>query len=171
MNGLLFRGTNLLATTGSDIDVQVGPEQTLFGGAVSAFVTTLLVGALLVAFAPAYTERMIDDVFEDPVGPFLYGITVLLLLIVIIILLVISIIGILFVVPLAIIAGLVWAAGSTITLLGVAERLVGHEDGWLVPLFVAAAINAGLALSGVGGLVSFVLGALGLGTILDDRYN
>lgn len=55
--------------------------------------------------------------------------------------------------------------------MGIADRLVGHEDGWLVPLLIAAAINAGLALSGIGGLVSFVLGALGFGTILDDRYN
>ncbi|WP_336327017.1 hypothetical protein [Halovenus sp. HT40] len=101
--------------------------------AVSAFFTTLIVGALLVAFAPDYTERMIDDVFEDPVGPFLYGIMILLILVVLIVLLVISIIGTLFVIPLAIIAG--------------------------------------LALSGIGGLISFVFGALGFGTILDDRYN
>ena len=171
MQTLLFHGSRLLVATGSDIDVQVGTEQTLFGGAVSAFFTTLVVGALLIAFAPDYTERMVATVFEDPIRPLLYGITVLLLLVVLIIVLVITILGILFAVPVAIVAGLVWAAGSTIALLGIAERLVGHEDGWLVPLLVAAAINAGLALSGIGGLVSFVLGALGFGTILDDRYN
>jgi hypothetical protein len=56
-------------------------------------------------------------------------------------LLVISIIGILFVVPLVIITILIWAAASA------------------------------LALSGIGGLISPVLGALGFGTILEDRYN
>jgi hypothetical protein len=171
MYGILLTASELLATAGSDIDIQIGTEQTLFGGAVSAFFTTLVVGALLVAFAPEYTERMIDEVFEDPVGPFLYGIMVLLLLGVLIFLLVISIIGILFAIPLLIVAVLVWAAGSSLALLGIADRLVDHEDGWLVPLLVAAAINAGLALSGIGGLISLVLGALGFGTILDDRYN
>ncbi|MXR53109.1 hypothetical protein GRX03_16045 [Halovenus sp. WSH3] len=161
----------VLVATGTDIDVQIGAEQTLFGGAVSAFFTTLVVGAILVAVFPDYTERMIGEVFDDPVGPFLYGITVLLLVVVLIVLLVISIVGILFVIPLAVLGALVWAAGSSLVLLGIADRVVGHEDGWLVPLLLAAGINAGLALSGIGALVSFVFGALGVGTILDDRYN
>lgn len=169
MNAVLLG--RLLVTTGSDIDVQVGAEQTLFGGAVSAFFTTLVVGALLIALFPDYTERMTDEVFEDPVGPFLYGIMVLLLLVVMIVLLVVSIIGILFVVPLIVVAVLVWAAGSSLALLAIADRVVGHEDGWLVALLVASAINAGLALSGIGALISFVLGALGFGSILNDRYN
>jgi fatty-acid desaturase len=171
MSNLLLRGSEVLVAAGTDVDVQIGAEQTLFGGAISAFFTTLVVGVLLLAFAPDYTERMTDDIFEDPVGPFLYGIMVLLCLLVMIVLLVISIIGILFVIPLVIVAILVWAAGSTLALLGVADRLVSHEDNWLVPLLIAAVINAGLALSGVGGLISLVLGALGFGTILEDRYN
>lgn len=152
------------------VDVQIGAGQTLFGGAVSAFFTTLVVGVLLVALFPEYTERMIADIFEEPVGRFLYGIAVLLLLGVLIFLLVISIIGILFVIPLIVAVWLVWAAGVSLVLLAIADRLVGHEDGWLVPLLIAATINAALALSGVGALISIILGALGFGTVLSERF-
>ncbi|WP_436900709.1 hypothetical protein [Halovenus halobia] len=54
--------------------------------------------------------------------------------------------------------------------LAIADRLVGHEDGWLVPLLIAAGINAALALSGVGAIISIILGALGFGTILSERF-
>lgn len=47
---------------------------------------------LLLAFGPDYTERMIGDIFEDPVGPFLYGIMVPLFLLVVIVLLVIPLV-------------------------------------------------------------------------------
>jgi hypothetical protein len=154
---------------GTGVDVQIGAGQTLFGGAVSALFTTLVVGAILIALFPDYTERTIEDIFTDPIGRFLYGIAVLLLLGVLIVLLVISIIGILVVIPLVLLAILVWAAGASLVLLAIADRLVGHEDGWIPALFVAAGINAALALSGVGAIVSIVLGALGFGTILSER--
>ena len=46
--------------------------------------------------------------------------------------------------------------------------LVGREDGWLKPLVVAALINGGLTLTGIGGLVSFAVGAAGFGALLRD---
>ena len=168
LNSLLFNEPSVPPETG--VDIQVGAGQTLFGGAVSAFFTTLVVGVVLVALFPEYTERIIEDIFEEPVGRFLYGIAVLLLLALLIFLLVISIIGILVVIPLVIAAWLVWAAGVSLVLLAVADRLVGHKDGWLVPLLLAAGINAALALSGVGALISVILGALGFGTVLSDRF-
>lgn len=167
-NFLLFSEPLVPPETG--VDIQVGAGQTLFGGAVSAFVTTLVVGAILLALYPEYTERTIEDIFEEPVGRFLYGIAVLLLLAVLIFLLVISVIGILVAVPLLIAAWVVWAAGASLVLLAIADRLVGHEDGWLVPLLLASGINAALALSGIGALISIVFGALGFGTILSERF-
>lgn len=140
------------------------------GGAVGSFLTTLLVGGILVALAPDYTRRMMDAVREDLVGSFVYGILCLVGLVLFIVVLVLSVLGILVVVPLVVLATLVWAAGASVAFLAVAERLVDTEEGWLKPLALAAAFNGGLALTGVGSLVSFAVGATGFGAILRDRF-
>jgi len=59
----------------------------------------------------------------------------------------------------ALAAVLVWAVG---------DRLVGHEDGWLKPLAVGAGVNGALALTAVGGVLSFAVGAAGFGAVLRD---
>lgn len=145
---------------GINVSVGVG------GGALGSFLTTLIVGAILVAISPKFTERMMADVVDDPLGSFVYGVIALVGLIVVIIVLVITIIGIFVAIPLIVVAVLLWAAGAAIGFLAIAERLVGRDDGWAVPLLVAALLNGGFALTGIGGLVSFVVGAAGFGAIL-----
>lgn len=149
---------------GTEVDVAVG----LGGSAVGAFLSTLLVGAILVALAPEYTRRMMRAVRGDVVGSFVYGFVSLVLLVLVTIVLVITLIGIFVAFPLVLLASVVWAGGATIAYLAVAERLVGTEDSWLKPLLVAAAINGGLTLTGVGGLISFCVGATGFGAVLRD---
>lgn len=146
-----------------DIDVELG----LGGGAVGVFLTTLLVGALLMALAPGYTARMKRLVSEEPVDSFLYGLLAIVALILLSVLLVLTIVGILVVIPLVLGAYLLWAVGSSIAFLAIGERIVDDED-WKLPLFVGAAINGGLALTGIGGLVSFCIGAAGFGAVLRD---
>lgn len=150
------------------INVDIGTTGGLVGGAVSAFLTTLVVGAIMVAIVPAYTERMMAAVLEDPVGAFLYGIFSLVTLGLLILLLVVTIVGIFVAIPLGIVAYLMWAVGSVIGYLAIAERLVGRTDGWLKPLVVAAGINGALALTGIGSLVSLCVGAAGFGIVLRD---
>jgi hypothetical protein len=147
-------------TNGFDIDITTG----LGGGAVGSFLTTFLVGAILIAIAPAYVERMLDDIGEEPVESFAYGIAALLGLVVLTIALVI---------PLIVLAVVVWAVGSVIAFLAIGERLLDADsaDDWLKPLAVGAAINDGLTLTGIGGLVSFCIGAAGFGAILRDRLS
>lgn len=94
----------------------------------------------------------------------------LLLLAVLVVLLVVSIIGSLVVVPLVVAAWLVWLAGASLVLLAIADRLVGHDDGWIPALLAAAGISAALALSDIGAIITLVLGALGLETILPGRF-
>lgn len=147
---------------------QPGPATSLVGSATSAFLTTLAVGAIMVALAPSYTERTMDAVREEPLGSFLYGLVVLLVVAVLTVVLVLTFVGILVAIPLAILAGVIWAVGATVGFLAVAERLVGLEDGWLKPLVVAAALNGLLTLTGVGGLVAFGVGAAGFGAVLRD---
>jgi hypothetical protein len=149
---------------GTEIDVAVG----LGGSAVGAFLSTLLVGAILAALAPEYTRRMMRTVREDIVGSFVYGFVSLVLLVVVTIALVITLIGILVAFPLVLLSSVVWAGGAAIGYLTIAERLVGVDDDWLKPLLVAAAINGGLTLTAVGGLISFCVGATGFGAVLRD---
>lgn len=149
---------------GSGVDVGLGPG--LVGGAFGAFATTLVVGAILIAIAPGYTERRMASLLADPVGSLLYGLLSLGGLVLLTIVLAITLVGLLFVPFLAMAAILVWAIGAAIAYLAIADRLVGRADGWAKPLVVAAAINGALALTGVGGIVSFFVGAAGFGAVL-----
>lgn len=145
---------------GTDVSVGLG------GGALGTFLSTLVVGAILVALAPEFTRARMRDVVDDPVGSFVYGIAVLLVAIFLLVLLVITIIGVFVAFPLALVLWVTWVFGAVIGYLAIAERIVGLEDGWLVPLLVAAGLNGILAATGIGGLVSFCIGAAGFGTVL-----
>ena len=160
--------TGAVARVGTDVSVDVGTGTSLVGGAVGAFLTTLIVGGVMVALAPDYTERMMATVLDDPVGSLVYGLLSLAVLVLVIVLLAISVVGILVVIPLGIAAYLVWAVGAAIAYLAIGDRIVGHDDGWLKPLLVGAGINGGLALTGVGGIVSLCIGAAGFGAVLRD---
>jgi len=149
---------------GVGIDLWVG----VGGSALGAFATTLVVGALLVALAPGLLERTTQSVGTDPVGSFVYGIVCLVFVVLVTVVLVVTVVGILVAIPFIVLSVLVWAVGATVAFTTIAVRLVGREDGWLKPLLVAAALNGLLALSGVGGLVSFVVGATGFGAVLRD---
>lgn len=151
-----------------DIDVTIDPTVGLLGGAVGAFLTTLMVGGVMVAVFPEYVERMMAAVLDDPIGSFVYGIICLACLALAIVVLVLTIIGVVVAVPLALAAYLVWAIGATIGYLAIAERLVGREDGWLKPLLVGAAINGVLALTGIGGIIAVAIGAAGFGVVLQS---
>jgi hypothetical protein len=85
------------------------------------------------------------------------------------IVLAITIIGIILAIPFAILAAVIWAVGAAIAALAVADRFVSIEDGWTKPLLLAAGLNGALALTGIGGLVAFCLGAVGFGAVLRDR--
>lgn len=152
----------------SGVDLPQAGGRSLLTGAITSFFSTLVVGALLVAIVPDYTERMVAAVFDDPLTSFLYGFGSLVGLLVVSVLLVLTLIGILVAIPLFFAAYLVWAVGATVGFLALSDRLVGREEGWLKPLLVAAALNGALALTGIGGLVSFAVGSVGVGCVLRD---
>ncbi|QFU83449.1 hypothetical protein [Natronorubrum aibiense] len=158
--------TALLAQADPGVNIDIGTADNLAGGAVGAFLTTLIVGAIMVAVAPAYTERMMADVLEEPVGSFIYGVLSLVAVLVLAFVFVITIVGILVAIPLVLVAYLLWAIGSVIAFLAIAERLIGRGDGWLKPLLIAAGLNGVLTLTGVGGLIAFCIGAAGFGAVL-----
>ncbi|WP_433633285.1 hypothetical protein [Halomicrococcus sp. NG-SE-24] len=142
------------------------PVTNVAGSAVGAFLTTLLVGGIMVAAAPEYTRQRMAQVLENPVETFIYGLVSLLVVILVTVVLVITIIGIVVAIPFLLLVWVVWAVGSAIGFLAIADRLVGHEDGWTKPLLVGAGINGLLTLTGIGGLVSVCVGAAGFGAVL-----
>lgn len=162
------RALSLIAQADPGINVDVGATNGLLGGAVGAALTTLVVGAILVAVAPEYTARTMADALEDPIGSFVYGIVSLLVIAILIVALVVTLVGIVVAIPLFFLAYLVWAVGGAIAYLAIAERLVGRDDGWVKPLLVAAGISGLLAVTGVGGIVALCIGAAGFGAVLQN---
>jgi hypothetical protein len=144
----------------------------LFGSAAQiagTFLGTLVVGALLLAFAPDFTERIMDTAEDEPVTSFLWGLGIFLALIVVTVVLVITIVGIVLAIPLLIVMFVLYLVGSAIVFILVGERLAAAGDvdtsrwGHLVVGALVAAVLA--AIPFVGGLVNFVVNSVGVGAI------
>lgn len=153
---------------GPQVQPVANPFLNLAGSAVGAFLTTLVVGAILVAVVPDYTEERMATLLEEPVGSLLYGFLSLLLVLLVIFVLVITVVGVIVALPLALLAYLVWAVGASIAFLAIGARFVGRDDGWAKPLLVGAGINGALTLTGIGGILTFAIGAAGFGAVLRD---
>lgn len=144
----------------------VDPAVGLGSGAAGTFVSTLVVGALLLVLAPDWTRARMRDVADDPFGSFVYGVVALVAAIVVVVLLFVTILGIPLALLLAFALYLAWVVGAVVGYLAIADRFVNVDDDWVVALAVAAVLNAVLTLTGVGALVSFCVGAAGFGTLL-----
>ncbi|ELY61606.1 hypothetical protein [Natronolimnohabitans innermongolicus] len=157
-----------VAQTDPGVDIDVSTGDGLFGGAIGSFATVLVVGAIMIALAPDYVERLMAAIAAEPVESFGYGIVSLFGLGLLILALVITIVGILVVLPLMLLAYLLWAIGAAIAYLAIADRLIGRTGSWLPALLVAATISGALALTGIGGLLSLCIGAAGFGAVIRD---
>ena len=160
----------LPAGMGPGPDTFPGPRPggftSLLGSAVGAFLTTLIVGAILMAVVPDYTRARMSEALDEPIVAFLYGVAALIALFVAIVVFVVTLIGIPIAILLAVVAYVLWAVGASIAFLAIGDRLVGDGSGWTTPLLVGAAINGGLTLTGIGGILTFAVGATGFGTVL-----
>lgn len=138
----------------------------LFGSGMSAFLLTVLLGGLALVVAPAYTERMVGSVGDDPAGCFVYGVATLVALVLLTIALVVTVLGVLLAIALVLLAVGLWGVGAAVAYTAIGDHLVGHEDGWFQPLVVGGAINGLLTMTGIGGIVAFIIGAVGFGALL-----
>jgi hypothetical protein len=146
--------------------VGVDPAVGLGSGAFGTFLSTLIVGALLLVLAPGWTRSRMRAVSRNPFGSFVYGVVALLVAAFVVVLLSVTIVGIVIAVPLALLVYLVWVVGAVIAYLAIADRFVDVDDDWVVALVVAAALNGVLTFTGIGALLSFCIGAAGFGTLL-----
>lgn len=144
--------------------VDSGAELALsfFTNVVGAVVGTLILGGGLILLAPEYTERTTDRIENEPLETFLYGLGISIAAVVVMFLLAITIIGILAVIPMAIVLAIVGQLGY----LAVGRSV---SDEWAVVLLVAlvvAAVAGGVPI--LGGLLGFVLSSMGVGAAYFD---
>lgn len=144
-----------------------------FGSTLSAagtFVGTLIIGALLLALAPDFTERIIDTIEDEPVTSFLWGLGIFVALVAIVIVLFITLIGIFIAVPLIIVMIFVSLFGGALVFINIGERLLEAADvetshwGHLVVGALVATVLA--AIPFIGGLANFVINSVGVGAIV-----
>jgi hypothetical protein len=164
---LLVAVSSVALQVGRPFDpVGVDPAVGLGSGAFGTFLSTLIVGALLLVLAPGWTRSRMRAVSRNPFGSFVYGVVALLVAAFVVVLLSVTIVGIVIAVPLALLVYLVWVVGAVIAYLAIADRFVDVDDDWVVALVVAAALNGVLTFTGIGALLSFCIGAAGFGTLL-----
>ncbi|KAB1188765.1 MULTISPECIES: hypothetical protein [Haloferax] len=144
-----------------------------FGSTISAagtFVGTLIIGALLIALAPDFTEKVIDTIEDEPIPSFLWGLGIFVAFIVAIILLVITLIGIIVAVPLVILMIFVSLFGGALVFIYVGERLLEAANvetsrwGHLVAGAFVATVLAAIPV--IGGVTNFVVNTVGVGAIV-----
>lgn len=133
------------------------------------FFGTLIVGGLLLALAPAFTERVIETVEENAGVSFLWGLGIFVAILVTVVVLVITLIGIIVAIPLMIVAAILYLIGSAIVFVAIGERLLEAADvetsRWghlLVGAFIATVVAA---MPIIGGLANFAINAVGVGAM------
>ncbi|MFP9193908.1 hypothetical protein [Natronosalvus vescus] len=123
---------------------------------------TLVFGGWLIVAYPEYTERNTQFIRENPLATFGTGLVALIGLFIILFLLILTVIGVLFALPLAILAGIVAELGFLTV-----GRL--FSDDWGVVLLIAVVVAGVLSLIPViGSLLLFCIGACGVGTAVSD---
>lgn len=130
------------------------------------FVGTFVVGAIVLAVAPQFVDRVVDRIQNETANCFGWGILALIIFFGVVVLLAITIIGILLVIPLAIAFVVLAAVGNALGYLALFANAV--DDHWIALLIGAAISGLTSVIPIVGSLVGFVVGSLGVGAVLRE---
>lgn len=134
--------------------------------AIVGFVSTLFLGAILLALAPEFVDRGVDHIHDEGGACFGWGVLVLVAFVGVSVLLALTVIGIVLVIPLVLGFAAVAFVGNALGYLALFDGVVDSRKAALVAgAFVAGASNLVPIL---GGLVGFVVGSLGVGAIVRD---
>lgn len=125
--------------------------------AITSAVFTVIVGGLMLALAPDYTERTTDRIIENPGETFLFGLGIFVAAVIGIFLLAITVIGLLLAVPMVIAMAVIGVLGY----IAFGRALVDDRGAALLIAAVVSAFTAGVPI--LGGLVGFVLGCMAFG--------
>lgn len=158
---LAFTSTVVAAQPGAGLD---RPDFSPMVRAVGGFVFTLLVGGVTLVVAPRYVDRVVEQVREDALASFLWGVGVLALVIGLAVLLAITVVGLVVALPLLFAFFVLGVVGNA---LGYLALLDGAVDGRGVALLVGAAFAGAMAaIPLLGDLVGFVVGSVGVGAMI-----
>lgn len=125
------------------------------------FVSTLVVGALLLGLAPRFVDRCVDRIHDEPGACFGWGVLVLVAFVGVAVLLALTVVGIVVVIPLALGFVVVGVVGNAVGYLALLDGVVEERKTALVA--GAAVAGATNLIPILGGLVGFVVGSLGVG--------
>lgn len=132
--------------------------------ATGSFLSTIIVGAIMLAASPNYVDSIIEDVLEEPVASFAWGILTLIVFVGTAFLLAITIIGIVLVIPLVILFVIVAIAGNVLAYLAVCDGFVDNR--WAALVVAALAVTVVSLIPAIGTIVGFVVGSVGTGAIV-----
>jgi hypothetical protein len=135
-----------------------------------AFVSTLIIGAMLLSNLEGYTARVAKTIRNDPLESLIIGIGVLVGFIVLVFLCaLLGVVGVLLLVVLVFGFAFLSIAANAIAYMTVFAPYVGRLPSLVFAALVAAAFGYLPAVGGttalVGRIVSFLLGAVGLGAM------
>lgn len=132
-----------------------------------ALVLNLLLGGVLVAFAPRYAREGVDAIRDDPVGAFVSGLLVGIGGPIVLVVLAVTIVGLVVAIPGFVILAVVLLVGNAMTVLCVGAVLT-HARGELGGKAVgvgALALAVPGAIPVLGNLVTGLLGTFGIGVV------
>lgn len=131
-----------------------------------------VVGLIVVAAAPDYSERVVDDIRTNPAGSFLWGLLATIGGFIALIVLAITIIGLLVAIPGFLVYFVVLVVGGILGTVALGALLVDtvSESSLFVALAVGVVVSSILSLVPfVGGLANFVVSTVGIGAVV-NRY-
>jgi hypothetical protein len=136
------------------------------------FVISLLVyvvaGGIVLAVAPEFTERMAERIRDDAAMSFVSGLVALVVTFVLTVLLAITVIGLLVVIPGAIVLVVVQVVGNTAALvaLGSVTSETGRGSAFAALVVGALLLTAVSLVPILGGIVRFVVQTIGFGAVV-----
>lgn len=167
LGSILLDVPSVLLQGASDVDQ---PAFSPFVSAAIAFVSTLVVGGLAIAFVPDYVDRIVDRINENPLATFGWGFLIyvasIVVLVIVVIVLFITIIGILLLFPLALLVIIVGAAANAFGFIAIFGRIVDSQGQALVLGAAAAGILSLIPV--IGTVAGFVASTLGIGAMFKD---
>lgn len=151
------------------VDITGGPLAPSWVTSLYGFLTSLLLGAVLLLAFPVFSNRVADRLEADPLTSGGIGLAALILGPILIVLLAITIIGIPLAILGAVLFGLLLWIGTVYGVYGVSRWLLSFADvesKWVALLFGLLIVALISPVPLLGGIVQFLLLLLGLGALL-----